>query len=132
MFKTVLISCLLFVSLPAIAATSNTDKVTIHNTIIRGNHAEEIHKQYIKPWGQLQLDKATRSKIVAYNQQLDKEGPHLMKVHALRIVNDQVQAVMFAGAESTYWVYDLIGPDPQRCYVSMGGNGFLGGCRKEI
>lgn len=128
MLKPILISCLLLLHLPAVAATSNTDKVIVYNTVINNDETDASMKQYTKPWGQLKLDKATRSKIVAYNQQLDKNGPYPMKVQALRIVNDQVQAVMFAGAESTYWMYDLIGPNPQRCYVSLGGNGHLGGC----
>jgi hypothetical protein len=132
MYKILLLTCLLLTSLPAVAATSNTDKVIVYNTVINNDETKASMKQYTKPWGQLKLDKATRSKIMGYNQQLDKRGPYPMKVHALRIVNDQVQAVMFAGAESTYWMFDLIGPDPQRCYVTLGGNGFMGGCPETL
>jgi hypothetical protein len=127
-----LVICLLLLQAPALAATQPNDKVILYNTTIKSNDGDESMKQYTKAWGQLQLDKATRSKIMGYNQQLDKRGPYPMKVHALRIVNDQVQAVMFAGAESTYWMFDLIGTDPQRCYVTLGGNGFMGGCTEEL
>jgi hypothetical protein len=113
------------------AATRPTDRVSVLNMTISAQNGEGSEQIYTRPWSTLKLAPKTRAKINALNAALDKEGFENFKVIWIRLVNQEVQRVMFQGHRSTIWVYDFIPPPSgdQKCYVTVDGNGMMGGCQ---
>lgn len=128
--------CLVFLttlafSFPAMAATKPTDQVNIMNMQISADATQESEKIYAKTWSAINLDAKTRAKINAINAALDKEGIEKFRLIWIRLVNDDVQNVMFQGNRSTIWVYEILNPMPgmSKCYATVDGNGSMSSCQ---
>ena len=121
----------LFLSIPAFAATKPTDQINILNMQISDDATQESEKIYSKAWSAIKLDPKTRAKIIAFNAELDREGSQKFRLIWIRLVNDDVQRVMFQGSRSTIYVYDMYQSTEghNKCYVSVDGNGLMGGCQ---
>ena len=121
----------LAVSIPAIAATKPTDQVSILNMQISSDATQESEKIYSKAWSAIKLDAKTHAKINAINSELDKDGVEKFRLIWIRVVNDDVQNVMFQGNRSTIWVYEMLNPTPgmTKCYATVDGNGLMSGCQ---
>lgn len=113
------------VNLPALAETRPNDQIQVLNL---GDGLNDPEKVSAKAWSAIQLNAKTRAKITALNAELDKEGFERFKLIWLRLVNNEVQRVMFQGSKSTVYVIEMDKPK-ERCYVSVAGNGEAGACQ---
>ena len=124
--------CLLLCPMLSVqAATRPGDRVNVLNMTISEQNGEGSEQIYTRPWSAIKLAPKTRAKINRLNAELDKEGFEHFKLIWVRLVNQEVQRVMFQGHRSTIWVYDFMPPPSgdQKCYVSVDGNGMIGGCQ---
>ncbi len=126
----VLLTTLTF-SFPAMAATKPTDQVNILNMQISTDGTQDSEKIYAKAWSAIKLDNKTRNKINAINAELDKDGVERFRLIWIRLVNDDIQTVMFQGNRSTVWVYDMheTMEGRNKCYATVDGNGLMSGCQ---
>ena len=122
------LACLVCLALPAGAETKPGDQIQIMNL---GDVVNDPEKIYAKPWSAIKLDPKTRARIVAINAKLDKDGYERFRLSWIRLVHNEVQAVIFQGNRSTTTVYDFSKPatDPASCYVTLAGNGGFGYCQ---
>jgi hypothetical protein len=131
--RLIAVSLFLFVvnTIPVNAATKPSDPINILNSSISRNASQESEKIEQKPWSKLKLDAKTRKRITAINNHLDQEGPEKFRLIWIRIINTEIQRVMFQGNRSTIWVYDMLklNPDKERCYITVDGNGMMSGCQ---
>ncbi|HEY9842062.1 MAG TPA: hypothetical protein V6D23_16475 [Candidatus Obscuribacterales bacterium] len=121
--------CFGLIQAPAISATKPTDMVNVLNMHVTPPPVEETEKVYAKPWSAIKLEAKTRAKINALQTKLDSGGGEQFKLLWIRIVNDEVQTVMFQGNRSTTWIYNMTAYEGMKnCYVTVIGSGPLGGC----
>lgn len=122
----------LFTAFPTLAATKPSDIVNIMN--IQGETEETMtEKIYSKPWSAIKLDAKTKAKLNAISAQLEKDnGVEKFKLIWIRLLNDDIQTVMFMGSQSTVWVYEILRSEVKlRCYATVAGNGRPSGCYDE-
>lgn len=112
-------------NLPAQAETRPSDQIQVLNL---GDGLNDVEKVSAKAWSAIQLNAKTRAKITALNAELDKEGFERFKLTWIRLVNNEVQRVMFQGGKSTVYVIEM-DKSKERCYVSVAGNGEAGACQ---